>query len=151
MTMRPIDADALKARLRGCMILMPNGEKCTAERAIDTQGTIESEVLLIPKEVSATDIDKLTEMIKDSLLQAYPNDAMFTAVRHGHWIQQESPDGRHSALDWKTVRLSRPRKDTPQYFAVCLLRKKSTKLSRNAPGVGLWAVSTSVTVISRLV
>jgi len=41
--MRTIDADALKARLRGCMILMPNGEKCTAERAIDTQGTIAAE------------------------------------------------------------------------------------------------------------
>lgn len=40
--MRPIDADAMKARLRGCMILMPNGEKCTAERAIDTQGTIDA-------------------------------------------------------------------------------------------------------------
>ncbi len=48
--------------------------------------TIEPEMLLIPKEVSATDIDKLTEMIKGSLLQAYPNDAMFTAVRHGQWI-----------------------------------------------------------------
>lgn len=57
--------------------------------------TIESEVLLIPKEVGATDIDKLTEMIKGSLLQTYPNDAMFTAVQHGHWIQQDSPNGRH--------------------------------------------------------
>jgi hypothetical protein len=42
--MRPIDADSLKVRLSGCMILMPNGEKCTAKRAIDTQGTIEPEV-----------------------------------------------------------------------------------------------------------
>lgn len=41
--MRPIDADALKVRLSGCMIMMPNGEKCTAERAIDTQGTIQHE------------------------------------------------------------------------------------------------------------
>jgi hypothetical protein len=42
--MRPIDADSLKVRLSGCMILMPNGEKCTAKRAIDTQGTIEPKV-----------------------------------------------------------------------------------------------------------
>lgn len=41
--MRPIDADALKVRLSGCMILMPNGEKCTAKRVIDTQGTIQPE------------------------------------------------------------------------------------------------------------
>lgn len=47
--------------------------------------TIEPEERLIPKEVRETDIDKLTEMIKDSLLQAYPNDVMFTAVRHGRW------------------------------------------------------------------
>ena len=40
---RLIDANALKARLRGCVIIMPNGEKCMADRAIDTQGTIEAE------------------------------------------------------------------------------------------------------------
>lgn len=61
-------------------------EKCNVYKFLMEQPTIEPEVRLIPKEVSATDIDKLTEMIKDSLLQAYPNDAMFTAVRHGRWI-----------------------------------------------------------------
>lgn len=63
--------------------------------AIDAlrQPTIEPEVRLIPKEVSATDLDKLTEMIKSSLLQAYPDDAMFTAVRHGRWILEREPDG----------------------------------------------------------
>lgn len=59
----------------------------TMTQAITELPTIEPEVRLIPKEVSATDIDKLTEMIKDSLLQAYPNDVMFTAVRHGRWIE----------------------------------------------------------------
>lgn len=57
-----------------------------AARIIDQMQTIEAEpVRIIPKEVSATDLDKLTEMIKSSLLQAYPNEAMFTAVRHGQW------------------------------------------------------------------
>ena len=41
--MRTIDADAFKARLHGCVIILPNGEKCMADRAIETQGTIEAE------------------------------------------------------------------------------------------------------------
>lgn len=61
-------------------------KRCWKYKLIMEQSTIEPEVQLIPKEVSATDIDKLTEMIKVSLLQAYPNDVMFTAVRHGRWI-----------------------------------------------------------------
>ena len=40
---RLIDANALKARLRGCVIILPNGEKCMADRAIATQGTINAE------------------------------------------------------------------------------------------------------------
>ena len=60
---------------------------CKTVMMIAEMPTIEAEpARIIPKEVSATDLDKLTEMIKSSLLQAYPNDAMFTAVRHGRWI-----------------------------------------------------------------
>ena len=40
---RLIDADALKARLYKCVIIMPNGEKCMADRAIDAQPTITAE------------------------------------------------------------------------------------------------------------
>ena len=59
---------------------------CKTVMMIAEMPTIEAEpARIIPKEVSATDLDKLTEMIKSSLLQAYPNDAMFTAVRHGRW------------------------------------------------------------------
>ena len=87
---RLIDADALIQNHCGeC----GNKEFCAEEscpyyeirRRIENAPTVEPEVLSIPKEVSATDIDKLTEMIKGSLLQAYPNDAMFTAIRHGRW------------------------------------------------------------------
>lgn len=94
--MRPIDADALIDKLD---IMISNAilsdtaiHYALVRELIAEQPTIEPEVLLIPKEVSATDIDKLTEMIKGSLLQAYPNDVMFTAVRHGHWISVSSFD-----------------------------------------------------------
>ena len=40
---RLIDADALKARMYKCVIIMPNGEKCMADRAIDTQPTVTAE------------------------------------------------------------------------------------------------------------
>lgn len=61
---------------------------------IENAPTIEPEMLLIPKEVSATDIDKFTEMIKGTSIQAYPNDAMFTTVRHGLWIDTPLPNSR---------------------------------------------------------
>lgn len=40
---RLIDADELKARMYECVIIMPNGEKCMADRAIDAQPTVEVE------------------------------------------------------------------------------------------------------------
>ena len=62
--------------------------------------TIDAEpVRLIPKEVSATDIDQLTEMIKESLLQAYPNDVMFTAVRQGRWIECDYKHMEHGMIE----------------------------------------------------
>ena len=70
--MRLIDADALKARLRGCMILMPNGEKCTAERAVDTQGTIEAEPVRhgqLDEDKPLTNGDKIRSMTDEELAQ----------------------------------------------------------------------------------
>ena len=94
---RLIDADALKERIGELCI---NNDDMFSEKAyeriigvIEVMPTAEPEVLHIPKEVSATDLGKLTEMIKSSLLQAYPNDAMFTAVRRGRWMFHEQKNG----------------------------------------------------------
>ena len=44
-TRKLIDAAALKARLHKCVIILPNGEKCMADRVIDTQGAIDAEIV----------------------------------------------------------------------------------------------------------
>lgn len=66
---RLIDANALKARLRGCVIIMPNGEKCMADRAIDTQRTIEAEPVRHGRWISCS--ERLPEIKVPVLVTVY--------------------------------------------------------------------------------
>ena len=93
--MRPIDADALKAKIEEMQAFEPkyafhflndaqnpSTEWECVEDLLENAPTIETKPT---RRGGETRLEKLSREVAEKLLAAYPNGTEFTAVRHGYW------------------------------------------------------------------